>query len=158
MLSRPTNISKYVLYNKGIIPNSISEYHHPSCEECWEGRRSIDVNHTSQLEVFIYFSGSGSGSGFRFRFRIRISRFAIRPARLRIISRRAKFCSLLSQFFRIFQFFSKALTCPDSRHCSVLFHRLSLALTRFNSWHCSVVKTISPPFLPWAADALSRSI
>ena len=56
---RPTNISKYVLYNKGII--SISEYHHPSCEECRQERKSIDVNHTSQLEAFIYFSGSGSG-------------------------------------------------------------------------------------------------
>ena len=33
-------------------------YHHPSCEECREGRRSIDVNHTSQLESFIC-------SGFR---------------------------------------------------------------------------------------------
>ena len=40
-------------------------YHHPSCEECREGRRSIDVNHTSQLESFIC-------SGFRFRFRFRI--------------------------------------------------------------------------------------
>ena len=59
MLSRPTNISKYVLYNKGII--SISEYHHPSCKECRQERESIDVNHTSQLEAFIYFSGSGSG-------------------------------------------------------------------------------------------------
>ena len=39
-------------------------YHHPSCEECREGR-SIDVNHTSQLESFIC-------SGFRFRFRFRI--------------------------------------------------------------------------------------
>ena len=39
------------------------------------------MNHTSQLEAFIYFSnsGSGSGSGFRFRFRIRISVFSIRP-------------------------------------------------------------------------------
>ena len=37
-------------------------YHHPSCEECREGRRSIDVNHTSQLESFIC---SGSVSGFR---------------------------------------------------------------------------------------------
>ena len=48
-------------------------YHHPSCEECREGRRSIDVNHTSQLESFICSgsgSGSGSVSGFRFRFRI----------------------------------------------------------------------------------------
>ena len=52
------------LYSESIIPNSISEYHHPSCEECREGRRSIDVNHTSQLEALIYFSGSGSGSGF----------------------------------------------------------------------------------------------
>ena len=63
MLLRPTNISKYVLYNKGFI--SISEYHHPSCEECRQERKSIDVNHTSQLEAFIYFSGSGSGSGLR---------------------------------------------------------------------------------------------
>ena len=64
-LLRPANIfSKYVLYNKSIILNSIFKYHHPSCEECREGRWSIDVNHTSQLEAFIYFSGSGSGSGF----------------------------------------------------------------------------------------------
>ena len=52
----------------GSCPNSISAYHHPSCEECREGRRSIDVNHTCQLEAFIYLSnsgfGSGSGSGF----------------------------------------------------------------------------------------------
>ena len=34
---------------------------------CREGRRSIDVNHTSQLEAFIYFSNSGSGSGSGFR-------------------------------------------------------------------------------------------
>ena len=47
-------------------------YHHPSCEECREGRRSIDVNHTSQLESFIC-SGSGSVSGFQ------ISWFSIRP-------------------------------------------------------------------------------
>ena len=40
-----------------------SAYHHPSCEECKEGRRSIDVNHTSQLEAFIYLSGSGTGTG-----------------------------------------------------------------------------------------------
>ena len=41
-------------------------YHHPSCEECREGRRSIDVNHTSQLESFICSgSGSSSASGFR---------------------------------------------------------------------------------------------
>ena len=62
MLSRPTNKSKYVLYNKSTIPNSVSAYHHPSCEECREGRRSIDVNYTSQLETFIYLLGSGSGS------------------------------------------------------------------------------------------------
>ena len=79
-------------------------------------------------------------------------------ARLRIISRRAKFCSLLSQFFRVFQFFSEALTRPDSRHCSVLFNLVSLALTRLNPWQCSVFKSISPPFLPWAAAALSRSL
>ena len=54
-------------------------------------------------------------------------------ARLRIISRRAKFSILLSQFFRVFQFFSRALTRPDSRHCSVLFHLRSLALTRFTT-------------------------
>ena len=60
-------------------------YHHPSCEECREGRRSIDVNHTSQLESFIC---SGFRFRFRFRFRIpdsgsvsgfRISWFSIRP-------------------------------------------------------------------------------
>ena len=51
------------LYNKGIIPNSISAYHHPSCEECREGRRGVDVNHTSLLKAFIYLSDSGSGSG-----------------------------------------------------------------------------------------------
>ena len=28
----------------------------------WEGRRRIDVNHTSQLESFTYLSGAGSGS------------------------------------------------------------------------------------------------
>ena len=38
-------------------------YYHPPCQECREGRRSIDVNHSSQ--ALIYFSGSGSGSGFR---------------------------------------------------------------------------------------------
>ena len=27
-----------------------SIFRHPSCEECRDGRRSIDVNHTSQLE------------------------------------------------------------------------------------------------------------
>ena len=60
-------------------------------------------------------------------------------------------------FFWVFQFFSKALTGPAARHCSVLFH-LSLALTRFNLTHCSVFSTFSPPFLPsWAASALSRS-
>ena len=59
---------KYVLYNKSIIPNSISTYRHPSCEECREGRRSIDVNHTSQLHSFL-----------RFQFRIWISGFSIRP-------------------------------------------------------------------------------
>ena len=52
------------MYNKSIIPNSISAYHHPSCEECREGRRSVDVNHTFQLKPFIYFSSSRSGSGF----------------------------------------------------------------------------------------------
>ena len=55
------------MYNKSIIPNSISAYHHPSCEECREGRRSIDVNHTFQLKPFIYFSSSRSGSGFSIR-------------------------------------------------------------------------------------------
>ena len=35
-------------------------YHHPSYKEFREGRRSIDLNHTSQLESFNYLSGSGS--------------------------------------------------------------------------------------------------
>ena len=62
------------------------------------------------------------------------------------ISRRAKFCSLRSQFFRAFQFFLKfSLGCVTASF--VLFHLLSLALTRFNSRHCSVFGTISPPFL-----------
>ena len=67
-------------------------------------------------------------------------------AELHIISRRAKFCSLRSQFFRAFQFFLKfSLACVTALF--VLFHLLSLALTRFNSRHCSVFSTISPPFL-----------
>ena len=66
-------------------------------------------------------------------------------AQLHIISRRAKFYSLLSQFFQAFQFFSKALNRPASRHCSVLLHLLSLALTESNSRHCSMFSTISPP-------------
>ena len=49
-----------------------------------------------------------------------------------------------------------ALACVTALF--VLFHLLSLALTRFNSRHCSVFSTISPSFLPWAADAqISRS-
>ena len=46
------------------------------------------MNHTFQLEAFIYFSNSGCGSGFwfRFRFRIRISRFSIRPAKVDLTS------------------------------------------------------------------------
>ena len=42
---------------------------------------------------------------------------------------------------RVFQFFSKVLSRPASLHCSLLFHLLSLALTRFNSRHCSVFST-----------------
>ena len=62
---------------------------------------------------------------------------------MHIISRRAKFCSLRSQFFRAFQFFLKfSLGCVTALF--VLFHLLSLALTRFNSRHCSVFSTISP--------------
>ena len=44
----------------------LRQYHHPSCQEFREGRRSIDVNHTSQLETFIYLYFSGSDSGSRF--------------------------------------------------------------------------------------------
>lgn len=36
-------------------------YHHPSYKEFREGRRSIDLNHTSQLESFNCLCGSGSG-------------------------------------------------------------------------------------------------
>ena len=68
--------NKYVLYDKGIIPNSISAYHHPPCKEWGEGGRSIDVSHTSQLKAFIYLSDSSSGFGFR----IWISGFSIRPS------------------------------------------------------------------------------
>ena len=35
-----------------------------------EGRRRVDVNHTSQLESFIHLSGSGSGSGSDSSFRL----------------------------------------------------------------------------------------
>ena len=44
----------------------------------------------------------------------------------------------------IFQFFSKALIRPTSWLCSVLFHLLSQALTRFNSRHiyCSVLSRL----------------
>ena len=59
-MSQPTKKSKYVLYNKGIIPNSISTYHHPSCKECTEEGRSIDVNHTSNLKDSFICPDSGS--------------------------------------------------------------------------------------------------
>ena len=73
-----------------------------------------------------------------------------------MISRRAKFCSVPSQFFEHFSSFLKlSLACVTALF--VLFHLLSLALTRFNSRHCPVFSSISPPFLHWAADALSRS-
>ena len=49
--------------------------YHPSCEECKEGRRRIDVNRILQLESFNYLSGYG----FRIRFRIPDSGFSIRP-------------------------------------------------------------------------------
>ena len=48
------------------------------------------MNHTSQLEAFIYFSNSGSvsgsGSGSGFRFRIQISWFSIRPLHTNVLS------------------------------------------------------------------------
>ena len=77
-------------------------------------------------------------------------------AQLHMISRRAKFCSVPSQFFEHFSSFLKlSLACVTALF--VLFYLLSLALTRFNSRHCPVFSSISPPFLHWAADALSRS-
>ena len=45
-------------------------------------------------------------------------------------TRRAKFCSLVSPFFRYFSSFRLA-----SRHCLVLFYLFSLAQTRINSRH-----------------------
>ena len=73
-----------------------------------------------------------------------------------MISRRAKFCSVQSQFFEHFSSFLK-LSPACVTALFVLFHLLSLALTRFNSRHCPVFSSILPPFLHWVADALSRS-
>ena len=76
-------------------------------------------------------------------------------AQLHIISRHAKFCSLRSQFFRAFQFFLKfSLACVTALF--VLFHLLSLALTRFNSPHivqCSVLSRLHS----WIALGRGRS-
>ena len=74
-----------------------------------------------------------------------------------MISRRAKFCSVPSQFFEHFSSFLKlSLACVTALF--VLFHFLSLALTRFNSRHCPVFSSISPPFLHLAANGVSRKL
>jgi len=55
----------YVPYTRTFSSKGSAD-HHPSREECREGRRRTDANHTSQPESFIYLSGSG----FRIRLRI----------------------------------------------------------------------------------------
>ena len=62
----------YVPYTRTFSSKGSVDYH-PSCEECREGRRCIDVNHILQLESFIYLSGSG------FRIRLRIPAFPYAP-------------------------------------------------------------------------------
>ena len=55
-------------------------------------------------------------------------------------SRRAKFCSLLSQFLGYFSFFLQlSLALHHKNHGIVWHYLLSLALTRSNPQHCSVV-------------------
>ena len=55
-------------------------------------------------------------------------------------SRRAKFCSLLSQFLGYFSsFLWLSFALHHKRHGIVWYYLLSLALTRSNSQHCSVV-------------------
>ena len=73
------------LYNKGIIPNSISAYHHPSCEECREGRRVLisiilpNLKHSFicpiPVPVPVKVPAPVPDSGFQ----IQISSFSIRP-------------------------------------------------------------------------------